>query len=158
MKLQGNNIKNIIVIKVKISKMESNSTISNVRKLLTWIGYAHHILPFYGFLNQAGYLMTLLSSKSSKLFHENIKIIRYVTFPSISNLRKMQITKDFNEGLAEFIISYKLYLYFTFDITLKSDKEIEDFKLYLLDRLPFIDQNMFKNLYFESFTVFKNKF
>ena len=138
--------------------METKSTAKEVKRLLIWIDYAHNILPYYGFLHHAGYLMTRLSSKTSNLFHENIRILRSITFSSISSLKVLWIRQNFNEKLSEYIISHKLYLYFTFDIILNTNKEIDDFKIYFLDNLPFIDQSMFKKLFFRLTTIAYNNF
>ena len=119
-----------------------------MERLLTKIDYAHNILPFYGFLHHAGALMMRLSPKTRLVFTENLSILRSITFGVDNLIKILKITGGLTKEKIDFILQQKLHLLFAFDLDLKSDVVVENFKTNFLDQLDFVDRYTFKRLYF----------
>ena len=86
-------------------------------KLLRNINYVHNILPYYGYLDKAAFVMSNLWSYTKKLFEDNISQLISFTFNQNSQRRCLKVKNEFCEDHSSFLIQTRAAMYFNLDIS-----------------------------------------
>ena len=92
-------------------------TCSRWNKLLNNLNYIHHILPYYGWLDQGANLMIHLCKTTKLTFEENIVSLVTFSFSKDSQRRSLKVNDQFNEKTSEFIQKTNAGLYFILTIS-----------------------------------------
>jgi len=78
------------------SKKQSN--------LLTKLNYLHHILRYYGWVDQCAYMLTSLCKQTHKLWNDNLEWFTNVVFKDSGYFRKVLKSQVITEKFVEYIL------------------------------------------------------
>ncbi|CAI2382895.1 unnamed protein product [Moneuplotes crassus] len=111
-------------------------------QLLTKLNFLNHILSYYGWVDQAAWMMRSLIRETRSLWEENHKAFLNVIFKDHRYFREAEFTSSFNEKQYMFLMKAQRYASFRWKLLLSTNKEMALFTN-LLENITITHSSMF---------------